>query len=225
MAELAIALLPFAPRRARVSAERSTQVIRAAGLSSPDLKFPTSVYPPSFSALAVSPSVSSLQPPSLPAVSRDAPTVMDVEAALDDAPAPRRRAWVAWLAAAAVVAVASVVWTRTRAAVASDGSVAVEAARPAEPDSPRETASAAFDRGAPAEEELEILPPQAASLEAKSAGSPRLAVATSTATAAANALAMTSTATPRRPDARTRPNADAGSAIDVASAEDPDLGY
>ena len=46
-AELAIALLPFAPSRARVSAERTTSVSRAAGLlSDPSIGLPPSVAPP-----------------------------------------------------------------------------------------------------------------------------------------------------------------------------------
>jgi len=47
VAELAVALLPFAPRRARLTAERTTAVTRAAGLlSDPSFQVPPSVYPP-----------------------------------------------------------------------------------------------------------------------------------------------------------------------------------
>ncbi|MDB4995800.1 MAG: serine/threonine protein kinase [Myxococcaceae bacterium] len=46
-AELAIALLPFAPRRSRVTAERTTSFTRAAGLlSDPHLQVPASIAPP-----------------------------------------------------------------------------------------------------------------------------------------------------------------------------------
>jgi len=46
-AELAIALLPFGPSRARVSAERTTSISRAAGLlGDPGIMFPPSVSPP-----------------------------------------------------------------------------------------------------------------------------------------------------------------------------------
>jgi serine/threonine-protein kinase len=48
-AELAIALLPFAPRRSRVTAERTTSFTRAAGLSDPKLQVPPSMAPPGFS--------------------------------------------------------------------------------------------------------------------------------------------------------------------------------
>ncbi len=49
-AELAIALLPFAPRRSRVTAERTTSFTRAAGLlSDPHLQVPASIAPPAYS--------------------------------------------------------------------------------------------------------------------------------------------------------------------------------
>jgi serine/threonine protein kinase len=44
-AELAIALLPFAPRRARPAAERAAALMRAAGLTDPNLKLPPSQFP------------------------------------------------------------------------------------------------------------------------------------------------------------------------------------
>jgi serine/threonine protein kinase len=47
VAELAIALLPFAPRRSRVTAERTTSIARAAGLiTDPNFRLPPSNYPP-----------------------------------------------------------------------------------------------------------------------------------------------------------------------------------
>jgi serine/threonine protein kinase len=47
VAELAVALLPFAPRRARITAERTTSITRAAGLiTDPSFQMPPSVYPP-----------------------------------------------------------------------------------------------------------------------------------------------------------------------------------
>jgi serine/threonine protein kinase len=46
VAELAVALLPFAPRRARVTVERTTAVTRAAGLiTDPSFQLPPSQYP------------------------------------------------------------------------------------------------------------------------------------------------------------------------------------
>jgi eukaryotic-like serine/threonine-protein kinase len=46
VAELAVALLPFAPRRSRVTAERTTSIARAAGLiTDPNFRLPPSNYP------------------------------------------------------------------------------------------------------------------------------------------------------------------------------------
>ncbi len=44
-AELAIALLPFAPRRARAVVERAVLVTQSAGLADPSLQMPASVFP------------------------------------------------------------------------------------------------------------------------------------------------------------------------------------
>ncbi|HKQ70507.1 MAG TPA: serine/threonine-protein kinase [Polyangiaceae bacterium] len=49
--ELAIALFPFAPRRARISAERCCYVLKAAGIYDRDLELP-SMHPPSLSGTA-----------------------------------------------------------------------------------------------------------------------------------------------------------------------------
>jgi len=46
IAELAIALYPFAPRRSRISAERCYHVLKSAGIDCPDIEI-VSVYPPS----------------------------------------------------------------------------------------------------------------------------------------------------------------------------------
>lgn len=88
VAELAIALLPFAPRRARLSAERSVSVARAAGLSRMDLKVPTSIHPPS-SLASTGPAISSASFPAV--VSREAPTMPDVSAELAKRAAIERR--------------------------------------------------------------------------------------------------------------------------------------
>ena len=45
-AELAVALLPFAPKRARVMVERATSMSKAAGLSDPTFQMPPSDIPP-----------------------------------------------------------------------------------------------------------------------------------------------------------------------------------
>jgi serine/threonine-protein kinase len=44
--ELAVALYPFAPRRARISAERCCYVLKSAGLSTVDFELPSMVPPP-----------------------------------------------------------------------------------------------------------------------------------------------------------------------------------
>ncbi|WP_394839886.1 protein kinase [Pendulispora rubella] len=88
VAELAIALLPFAPRRARISAERSASVIRAAGLSRADFKVPTSIHPPS-SLASTGPAISSASFPAV--ISREAPTMPDVSAELAKRAAVERR--------------------------------------------------------------------------------------------------------------------------------------
>jgi serine/threonine protein kinase len=156
VAELAVALLPFAPRRARVPAERATQVARAAGLSSPDLRFPTSVFPPSLNALAVNPGIP--PPPSLPAVSRDAPTMPDVSGLLDAEPAKKRTTRVIAPAAfAASLLVIAFFWiqARTREPAIAKGPPAVEAALTTH-----------------ADEDLEILPAQGASQAAAAGATP-----------------------------------------------------
>ncbi|WP_394850602.1 protein kinase [Pendulispora brunnea] len=88
VAELAIALLPFAPRRARISAERSVSVIRAAGLSRADFKVPTSIHPPS-SLASTGPAISSASFPAV--ISREAPTMPDVSAELAKRAAVEKR--------------------------------------------------------------------------------------------------------------------------------------
>jgi len=71
VAELAVALLPYAPRRARITAERTTSITRSAGLiTDPNFHVPPSVYPPGAPPhLAHSdsyPSAQQLTPPNVP---------------------------------------------------------------------------------------------------------------------------------------------------------------
>ncbi|HEY1959128.1 MAG TPA: serine/threonine-protein kinase [Polyangiaceae bacterium] len=76
VAELAVALLPFAPRRSRLTAERTTAVTRSAGLiTDPNFQVPPSNYPP---APAPSDSYPSgrLTPPHLPDFNPLGETVM-----------------------------------------------------------------------------------------------------------------------------------------------------
>ena len=89
-AELAIALLAFAPRRARVAAERASSLTRAAGLSAPEnLALPPSMVPPPVADVGAS--VALPAPPRVPKLP-------------DVAPEPRRSpAWVVLMVALVVV--------------------------------------------------------------------------------------------------------------------------
>jgi serine/threonine-protein kinase len=70
VAELAVALLPYAPRRARITAERTTSITRSAGLiTDPNFQVPPSVYPGAPPNLVQSdsyPSAQQLTPPNVP---------------------------------------------------------------------------------------------------------------------------------------------------------------
>ena len=72
VAELAVALLPYAPRRARITAERTTSITRSAGLiTDPNFQVPPSVYPPAppqqnHGHSDSYPSASQLTPPNVP---------------------------------------------------------------------------------------------------------------------------------------------------------------
>jgi serine/threonine-protein kinase len=68
VAELAVALLPFGPRRARVTAERTTSITRAAGLiTDPNFQVPPSVYPPAPLNHSDSYPSANMAPPRVPA--------------------------------------------------------------------------------------------------------------------------------------------------------------
>ena len=83
VAELAVALLPFAPRRARVTVERTTSIARAAGIiTDPDFRLPPSNYPPAIHSGPPGPLDATL--PRMPVPVFDAPQ----EARLTPAPSP-----------------------------------------------------------------------------------------------------------------------------------------
>jgi len=73
VAELAVALMPFAPRRARICAERATTALSAAGIiEESSVRFTTSIPPPNVSNAP--PSYSSLPPdPRTPSLSGEVP--------------------------------------------------------------------------------------------------------------------------------------------------------
>ncbi len=67
VAELAVALLPYGPRRARITAERTTSITRAAGLiTDPNFQVPPSVYPPAPLNHSDSYPSANLSPPRVP---------------------------------------------------------------------------------------------------------------------------------------------------------------
>jgi serine/threonine-protein kinase len=93
VAELAVALYPFAPRRARISAERCYHTLKNAGLVSTELQL-ASVYPPGISSLrATSPSAGA------PTPRTTTPAALDI--LIDEAPegaAPTRSRAPLWAA-------------------------------------------------------------------------------------------------------------------------------
>ena len=110
-AELAVALLPFAHKRARISAERTTSISRAAGLiTDPAFKLPPSNYPPAGGTSDSYPS-GMLSPPGVP---RDlTPATVEpsmrstpgslAAGALESRPAPRKQVPVVALLLGAVL--------------------------------------------------------------------------------------------------------------------------
>ncbi|MBS2019188.1 MAG: protein kinase [Deltaproteobacteria bacterium] len=75
VAELAVALMPFAPRRARICAERATTALCAAGMmEESSVRFPTSVPPPSPGQASWAPLPSD---PLVPSVSGERPIYRD----------------------------------------------------------------------------------------------------------------------------------------------------
>jgi serine/threonine-protein kinase len=103
-AELAIALLPFAPRRSRVTAERTTSFTRAAGLlSDPHLQVPPSIVPPSFNSRAPEHRPSMLARASSPT---EPALMMSASLPASAAPSmPPRRSWLVLALAGGFVAI------------------------------------------------------------------------------------------------------------------------
>jgi serine/threonine-protein kinase len=114
VAELAIALYPFAPRRSRISAERCYHALKNAGIECPEFEI-VSVYPPSMGDMPVLTStqpVSGVMPLSgsktsgvaLPAfrVGAETPITSEELAELRPRPKYKRLGWVALAAAVAV---------------------------------------------------------------------------------------------------------------------------
>jgi eukaryotic-like serine/threonine-protein kinase len=103
--ELALALFPFAPRRARISAERCMYVLKAAGMIEQDYELP-SAYPPSFSSTPVRVEVPANDPVQLATLSKD-----DIRASGRVSYRPKWRLLMVAMGAAAIVG-GYVSWSR-----------------------------------------------------------------------------------------------------------------
>jgi serine/threonine-protein kinase len=119
VAELAIALYPFAPRRARISAERCYHMLKNAGVISTELEL-SSVHPPSMAALSVTPSTKS--------PSTTTPAAIEIH--VDDEPTPKRASKVGRLViplGLGLAAAAALLWSRTQASSPEPASAAAPA--------------------------------------------------------------------------------------------------
>jgi serine/threonine-protein kinase len=112
-AELAVSLLPFAPKRARVMAERATSISKAAGLTDPSFQFPPSDVPPA-SPEAHIPIGALLAPrvPALTPVSTNPPLTSASVSGSIDAPRGSSRVFIGVAALVAVAAVTGIVVAR-----------------------------------------------------------------------------------------------------------------
>jgi serine/threonine-protein kinase len=105
IAELAIALYPFAPRRSRISAERCYHALKNAGVECPEFEI-QSVFPPSLAELPVASSGAprTLTSPKLGRTTRQAAITAEVTAAEMASLRPARKYQLLGLAAAVVLA-------------------------------------------------------------------------------------------------------------------------
>ncbi len=113
-AELAVALLPFAPKRARATVERLTSITKAAGLTDPNFQIPPSDLPPaSAEARAALPTMAPPRMPNVtPAQSPMTTSNPAISGAVETAMPPvKRRLPIAAIAAGGVALVALVAIT------------------------------------------------------------------------------------------------------------------
>ncbi len=137
VAELAVALYPFAPRRARISAERCYHTLKNAGLVSTELQL-ASVYPPGMSSLRAT-TPSAVAP--APSPRTTTPAAIDIRVDDDPVTPPRRSRSALWGALGVAAAAAAFFALRVREmppgpvtaapAVAREAAPAVAAAQPA----------------------------------------------------------------------------------------------
>jgi serine/threonine protein kinase len=102
--ELAIALYPFAPRRARISAERCCYVLKSAGLSNAEFELP-SVLPPVNVGGESEPNI-----PLAPSVMRSSPTAPVIAVRPPERPTSNGSRWAFIALAAALAAGAYAFW-------------------------------------------------------------------------------------------------------------------
>jgi serine/threonine-protein kinase len=100
VADLAIALYPFAPRRARISAERCYHMLKNAGMVQSELEL-TSVHPPSM------PAARAITAPSAAMARTTTPAAIDIQADADEIALRPRRSRAVWLVGLALVAAAA----------------------------------------------------------------------------------------------------------------------
>jgi hypothetical protein len=101
VAELAAALYPFAPRRARISAERCYHMLKNAGLVSTELEL-ASAYPPAISSARVTTSSLNAAAPRT-----TTPAALDIRIPDDQAPTAAAKTRSKWLSFAAVGALSA----------------------------------------------------------------------------------------------------------------------
>jgi serine/threonine-protein kinase len=112
-ADLAVALLPFAPKRARATAERVTSITKAAGLTDPSFQIPPSdMPPPTPEAMNLPPMAAPRVPNVTPAQSPMTTSNPSISGAVDAmSPPPSRRLPVAAIVAGGVALVALIAIT------------------------------------------------------------------------------------------------------------------
>jgi serine/threonine-protein kinase len=209
--ELAKALLPFAPKRARICAERAVSVLREAGIAPPELAVHSTVPPPNDAALEVSTRISQQL-----RVSAASPGGVDAITATPLERSSRRQLMVIAVAAAVALAVAVVgAIVLTRHPAASAGSTPSASAAAAEI-----TGEPSVAPVAPLSATAETLPGAASGTETAPATSQSTVVATppsrGTPRAAGSAAA---------PKPATSASAKPGTAKKPTSDEGPDIGY
>jgi eukaryotic-like serine/threonine-protein kinase len=161
IAELALALMPFGPKRTRLNVERAVAVLRSSGHASAHLKV-TSTVPPASSDLSLTPI------PRAPSV----PGNVSVEAVLPTADLPVRKPkrTAAIAIAVVVLAIAGVIALAAGRTGAAHPVVAATASAPPAPPPPPPPVVPAIEP--PAEPAIAAAPPAASPVTPKASGRP-----------------------------------------------------